>query len=172
MKHTLHLKRVFIGLLAIFLTASLFTACGNRYEREAKSLTKKYMKSLDYDAPSATVRAFFEALAAGKMQVAESLVEKENIPIARRYIGNCFSKTSNGNVWIGPNSYIWAEGNLAAVDYYAITRENVMLIRNGRSWKIRFQDSIGQRAIDFPDEISDKNRNAFFTRDKYSVKLQ
>ena len=176
MKHTISPKNVFAGVLALFLAVSMLTACGgggDPNEKEAKVLTKQNMESRGYDAPSATVRAFFEALAAGKMQVVESMVEADNLPIARRYISTCIERYES--IWIAPNSYMMGEGNMAAVDYatnrLGYTREVVLLIKNGDVWTIRFQDTGAQYATKFPEEI-DKKNDEIFGEEKYTFKMK
>ena len=171
MKLTRTLNCALAGVLALFLAVSMLTACGggDPNEKEAKALTKQNMESRGYDAPSATVRAFFEALAAGKMQVAESMVEADNLPIARRYISDVIEETDE--VWISPYSYIWSEGTMAAVDYHRRWRENVLLIKTGDAWKLRFQDKGAQYATQFPEEI-DKKNDEIFGEEKYTFKFK
>ena len=171
MKLTRTLNCAFASALALFLTVSMLTACGggDPNEKETKALIKNNMEILGYDAPSATVRAFFEALAVGKIQVAESMVEADNLPIAKRYISDVIGKTEE--VWISPYSYIWSGGNMAAVDYHRMWRENVLLIKTGDAWKLRFQDTNSQYATKFPEEI-DKKNDEIFGEEKYTFKMK
>ena len=189
MKHTHSLNLAFVGVLALFLAVSMLTACGggDPNEKEAKALVKKNMESeLKYDAPSAVVRAFFEALGAGKTQVAESFVEPDNLQIARNYINLTCKKAEVDSAWIAPLSYIWSDGNKAAVDYglnkrmsfmgeesLIMEHENVLLVKNNEGvWKLRFENKGSQYATSIPDDINEQNdKHLGDDKDKYTVKL-
>lgn len=112
------------------------------------------------DVPAATLRAFFVAIAKGNMPLAESFIEPSNLPTARWWITEVCMQ--HNTVWIGPVSYVWGNGKMAAVDFKLgdRPRTNVLLIKTGVIWKIRFSNLGDQYATKIPEAIMDRNTKA------------